>query len=185
MCLVTKLSRVWLFVTPWTIAHQALLSMGFQARILEWVVMPSSRGSSRPRVWTQVSRIAGIFFTVWATRETPFKWQNKLKKSWNDDVYLATSLSSLCASLSLPTASVVEWIDLSCIFCAPNKICHHGGHASEGGSCFFCIYLPIPPAHRLGPPGQLRLGMMALAASPCCSGTSSWALHSHLAVPSF
>ena len=32
---------------PWTVAHQAPLSMGIlQARILEWVVMPSSRGSS-------------------------------------------------------------------------------------------------------------------------------------------
>ena len=42
-----------------------------QARILEWVAMPSSRGSSQPRDWTQVSRIAGRFFTVWATRESP------------------------------------------------------------------------------------------------------------------
>ena len=35
-----------------------------QARILEWVAMPSSRGSSQPRDRTQVSRIAGGFFTV-------------------------------------------------------------------------------------------------------------------------
>ena len=40
-----------------------------QARILEWVAMPSSRGSSRSRDWTQVSCIAGRFFTIWATRE--------------------------------------------------------------------------------------------------------------------
>ena len=33
-----------------------------QARILEWIAMPSSRGSSRPRVWTWVSRTAGRFF---------------------------------------------------------------------------------------------------------------------------
>ena len=37
-----------------------------QARILEWVAMPSSRGSSQPRGWTQVSLIAGRFFTNWA-----------------------------------------------------------------------------------------------------------------------
>ena len=42
-----------------------------QARILEWVAMPFSRGSSRPRDWTQVSRIADRFFTVWATQEAP------------------------------------------------------------------------------------------------------------------
>ena len=60
-----------LFKTPWAAARQAPLSMGLilQARILEWVTMPSSRGSSQPRDWTQVSRIAGGFFTVWATRE--------------------------------------------------------------------------------------------------------------------
>ena len=40
-----------------------------QARILEWVAMPSSRGSSQARDWTQVSCIPGRFFTVWATRE--------------------------------------------------------------------------------------------------------------------
>ena len=37
-----------------------------QARILEWVAVPFSRGSSQPRDQTQVSRIAGIFFTVTA-----------------------------------------------------------------------------------------------------------------------
>ena len=41
-----------------------------QARILEWVAIPFSRGSSRPRDWTPVSHIAGWYFTVWATRET-------------------------------------------------------------------------------------------------------------------
>ena len=40
-----------------------------QARILEWVAIPFSSGSSQPRDWTQVSHIAGGFFTIWATRE--------------------------------------------------------------------------------------------------------------------
>ena len=44
-----------------------------QARILEWVVISFSRGSSQPRDRTQVSRISGRFFTVWATRETLVK----------------------------------------------------------------------------------------------------------------
>ena len=39
--------RVWLFATPWAVARQTPLSMGIlQARILEWVAMPFSRGSS-------------------------------------------------------------------------------------------------------------------------------------------
>ena len=40
-----------------------------QARILEWVAMPSSRGSSQARDWTQVSCTAGGLFTIWTTRE--------------------------------------------------------------------------------------------------------------------
>ena len=40
-----------------------------QARILEWVDIPFSRGSSPPRAWTLVSRIVGRFFTVWVTRK--------------------------------------------------------------------------------------------------------------------
>ena len=40
-----------------------------QARILEWVAIPFSRGSSWPRDRTQFSHITGRFFTVWATRQ--------------------------------------------------------------------------------------------------------------------
>ena len=40
-----------------------------QARILEWVAFPFSRESSQARDWTQVSHIAGGFFTCWATKE--------------------------------------------------------------------------------------------------------------------
>ena len=40
-----------------------------QARILQWVAISFSRGSSQPRDWTQVSRIAGRCFNLSATRE--------------------------------------------------------------------------------------------------------------------
>ena len=40
-----------------------------QARILEWVAISFSRGSSWPRDWTLVSCIAGRFFTIWATKK--------------------------------------------------------------------------------------------------------------------
>ena len=135
MCVCVLLSRAGLFVTPWTVARQAPLSMGFsrqeywsglpfpspgdlldpgieprspslqadslppepagkpkihesesrsvvskslqpygctvhgilQARKLQWVAFPFSRGSSKPRVQTQVSCIAGGAFTVSTT----------------------------------------------------------------------------------------------------------------------
>ena len=41
-----------------------------QARILEWVAIPFSRGSSQPRGQTRVSCIASGFFTTWATEKT-------------------------------------------------------------------------------------------------------------------
>ena len=40
-----------------------------QARILEWIVISFSSGSSRPRDWTWVSCIAGSFFIIWAMKE--------------------------------------------------------------------------------------------------------------------
>ena len=40
-----------------------------QARMLEWVAYPFSRGSSWPRNWTRIFCIAGRFFTNWAIRE--------------------------------------------------------------------------------------------------------------------
>ena len=41
----------------------------FQARVLEWVAISFSRGSSQLRDWTQVSHIAGRGSTIWATME--------------------------------------------------------------------------------------------------------------------
>ena len=55
-----------------TVAGQAPLSMGILlVRILYWVAMPSSRGSSQPWDQMQVSRFAGGFFTSWCIREAP------------------------------------------------------------------------------------------------------------------
>ena len=51
--------------TPWTVACQAPLSMGFlQARIMEWVGIPFSRGSAQTRDQTRVSCTARRFFTT-------------------------------------------------------------------------------------------------------------------------
>ena len=41
----------------------------FQAIVLEWIAISFSRGSSKPRDWTRVSRVVDRCFTVWATRE--------------------------------------------------------------------------------------------------------------------
>ena len=52
----------------------------FQARVLEWVAISFSRGSSQPRDGTWASRITGRHFTIWATREA--LGQQRGKKKW-------------------------------------------------------------------------------------------------------
>ena len=67
-------SRVWLFDTVHGI---------FQTRILEWVAVPFSRGSSPPKDQTQVSHVAGGFFTSWATRES-HKGKQQIHFHWRE-----------------------------------------------------------------------------------------------------
>ena len=66
----------------------------FQERILEWVAISFSRGSSQPRDWSRVSCTAGRFFTDWATREALFganRCKLKLTQIWSRECQKATS----------------------------------------------------------------------------------------------
>ena len=53
-----------------------------QARILQWVAIPSFRGSSWARDWTWISCIAGRFVTTWATREAHFIQGKEKREGW-------------------------------------------------------------------------------------------------------
>ena len=74
-----------------------------QGRILEWVAIPFARGSSWPRDQTQVSQIAGKFFTIWATREALRQAGNppNLIDSNSSDLYLPLHLVVLQEELGL------------------------------------------------------------------------------------
>ena len=71
----------------------------FQARILEWVAISFSRGSSRPRNQIWVSHIVGRRFTIWATREVqilewvalPFSRGSSQPRDWTQVSCLAGS----------------------------------------------------------------------------------------------
>ena len=64
-CMLIHFSYVWLSVTPWTIAHQAPLSMGFfRQEYWSGFCISSSRGSSQPRDWTCVFCTANRFFAA-------------------------------------------------------------------------------------------------------------------------
>ena len=71
-----------------------------QARILEWVAFPFSWGSSQSRDWTQVSRIAGGFFTNWATREAQGHCQI--------DNWTSLKIKNFCSAIK---TLLIEWKD--------------------------------------------------------------------------
>ena len=66
-CLVIKSCLT--LAVPWTVACQASLSWDFPARILEWVAISFSRGSSQPRDQARASYIGRQILYHWATRE--------------------------------------------------------------------------------------------------------------------
>ena len=64
-----------------------------QARILEWVAIPFSRGASWPRNRTWGSCITGKFFTIWATREA--KGEKKRLQDQNWDKFVEANFASM------------------------------------------------------------------------------------------
>ena len=86
---VKSLSRVRLFATP--CSSQGFSVHGiFQARVLAWVAISFSRGSSWPRDGIRVSPIAGRHFTIWATREAYKEvsiWEEAAKRDGKRDLW--------------------------------------------------------------------------------------------------
>ena len=70
-----------------------------QARILEWVAFPFSRGSSRHRNRTGVSCIAGRFFANWGIKEVPihFTEHQKRKYLW---IVKFSAISHICHQMT-------------------------------------------------------------------------------------
>ena len=96
----------WLYSPPGSSIHGIL-----QARVLEWVAISFSRGSSRPRDWTQVSHIAGKHFNLWPTREAQkpeIKLPTSAGSSKNQESSRKTSISAL---LTMPKPLAV-WITI-------------------------------------------------------------------------
>ena len=75
----------------------------FQTRVLEWVAISFSRGSSQPRDRTWVSCIVGRRFTVWATREIPKKGNAKECSSSVQFSSVAQSCMTLCDPMTCST----------------------------------------------------------------------------------
>ena len=83
-----------------------------KARIPEWVVISFSRGFSRPRDWTHVSCITGIFFTT-----EPLE---KLESHDNFTLILwgtAGSFSKASALFHIPISSWLQWLHILVNIC--------------------------------------------------------------------
>ena len=86
-----------------------------QARILEWVSISFSRVSSQPKDRTWVSRIAGEFFTVWATRNTQILSYNRVNIPCMPPVLTALSIKKPWDSygrsqLFLQSECIFHWL---------------------------------------------------------------------------
>ena len=119
VCVCSVLSRVQFFVTPGSCSPPGSSAHGIlQARILEWVAISSSRGSSWPRDWTRVSCISCIidrFFTaeppdkpVWVKPESWIAISQPLPIPWRINLfpYLTQALPKWLLSLFSFTATV-------------------------------------------------------------------------------
>ena len=88
-----------------------------QARIVEWVAFPFSRGSSQPRERTQVSRIAGGFFTSWATRENIHQIKLGCQPLWLVLTALYSSFIPFLGELCWISPSWLRWLSvLVCLY---------------------------------------------------------------------
>ena len=89
-----------------------------QARILEWVGFPISRGSSQPRDQTQVSCIAGRFLTSWAIGNIYIYIPSLLDLPPTPLCHHRTQSWAPCAIQQLPTSYLFNtwW----CIYVSPD-----------------------------------------------------------------
>ena len=178
--------------TPGSSVHGSL-----QARILEWVAMPFSRGSSRPRDWTCtccISYIAGGFFTHWATWEAHlshimnnsffFYWSKIALQCSASFCYLTTWTSYLYTNVPCleppshsnphPTHLGQHWAELSAKQQAPSSI--YFTHSSVYMSKLFSQSVLPSPAHPWPPVCSLHLNLASCPANRSICTTNIYAL---------
>ena len=86
----------------------------FQARVLEWVAISFSRGSSWPRDRTQVSGIVGRCFTLWATREATRKNQRTIQQTVTQPRRVSLSADGQHQFSSVTLSCPTLWDSMDC-----------------------------------------------------------------------
>ena len=141
-----------------------------QARILEWVAVPFSRGSSWPRNQTGISSIVDGFFTIWATREAGDK---------NNALY--GFILFICFDLKILKNSEEQCItvllinSLSLSFKHTHVLGCHAGLASAN-----LLPWPVTPYKALPVEGSRETLYFP---SVLCLSDSSWGFFTHTAQP--
>ena len=124
-----------------------------QARILEWVAFPFSRGSSQPTDWTQVSHIAGRLFTNWATRYSEWPPNTVLRTAmvflnyaWKKSKILGFEIQISTFSTFFSSLFLLKLLFLSKIHHFQKKTLHLPQCSL---SCWPLVFL-VQPVSRLG-----------------------------------
>ena len=88
-----------------------------QARILEWVTISFSKGSSQPRDQTLVPCITGRFFTGWATREATTNFQKEwmVFSLYLNSIFLVSQLM-LLTTVCLYYNTLLDFLWPTCLF---------------------------------------------------------------------
>ena len=108
-----------------------------QARILEWVAIPFSRGSSQPRDGTQVSHIAGRFFIILAVQFSSVT-QSCLSLRPHESQHARPPCPSPTVAPSAPCA----WnLSLICVFSSPTILLFKNFFCFLGHLLFFLLFL--------------------------------------------
>ena len=113
--------------TPWTVAHQAPLSMDFSRQVYwKWVAISFFSGSSWPGDQTLVPCIAGRFFTIWATKTPVKKCTLSIPKLFSTSAHFSTgfaekwvaqwSILFLHAHFRLPLKYVIFKLHMKSLF---------------------------------------------------------------------
>ena len=131
------LSHVLLFTTPWTPPGSSVHGI-LQARILKWIVISFSRGSSQSRDWTQVSCIARVP-TSWASlvpqlvKNLPamwfHPWAGKILWRWERlpaAVIWTEEFHGLCSPWGRKQWDMTEQLSLSLLHC--RQTLYHRSH---------------------------------------------------------
>ena len=122
---VYSFAHVWFFVTLWTVARQAPLSI-LQARIRKWVAISSSRVSSRPSDWPLVSCVScfgRLILYPWAIWEAHVQWQSLTNpiEAWAIRWRVNVLVDAIAASKSSPEMEIGKY-RLTALLLRPQEV---------------------------------------------------------------